>query len=306
LQTAGLGQAPSSPTTLGHFEHTPRESQAPQMALSPFWFVPPQPKAFPDMPAYPALQLVDRLAVLGQLVVPPRPATVPPLLPFALSGQRPQLSHPSISDPYSSFPSVPSLALSGFFRPSLRGHYPASSLLRRLLTSSPLSQGRSPQVRCRIVPPRAVRLYRIRLRMTFGLRCSQPARRPHPASLPFRVPTVESLLRASFSFTSRLRLAFRYGCRHQLRRAPFVSIDSAHAGHSVAGGLRLPSPRLSAVSFTPSRTPRLSLVLVAPRSPLTPRSLFLGFSFVLSAFRSPRLRASAVKSNVGPVSNLSR
>src|ERR1035438_9521221 len=36
--------------------------------------------------------------------------------------------------------------------------------------------------------------------MTFGLRCSQPARRPHPASLPFRVPTVESLLRASFGF----------------------------------------------------------------------------------------------------------
>jgi hypothetical protein len=70
--------------------------------------------------------------------------------------------------------------------------------------------------------------------MTFGLRCSQPAGRPHPASLPVRVPTVESLLRASFSFTSRLRLAFRYGCRHQLRRVPLISIDSAHAGHTGA------------------------------------------------------------------------
>jgi hypothetical protein len=51
-----------------------------------------------------------------------------------------------------SFPSVSSLAPSCFFRPSLRGHYPASPLLRRLLTSSPLSRRRSPQVRCRIRP----------------------------------------------------------------------------------------------------------------------------------------------------------
>ncbi len=71
--------------------------------------------------------------------------------------------------------------------------------------------------------------------MTFGLRCFQPARRPHPASLPVRVPTVESLLRASFSFTSRLRLAFRYGCRHRLRLAPFIQLDSAHAGHTGTG-----------------------------------------------------------------------
>ena len=49
-----------------------------------------------------------------------------------------------------SFPSVSSLALSCFFRPSLHGHYPASSLLRRLLTSSPLSRRSSPQVRYRI------------------------------------------------------------------------------------------------------------------------------------------------------------
>jgi len=45
--------------------------------------------------------------------------------------------------------------------------------------------------------------------MTFGLRCSEPARRPHPASLPVRVPTVEGLPPASFSFASQLRLAVR-------------------------------------------------------------------------------------------------
>src|SRR6266496_1834769 len=45
--------------------------------------------------------------------------------------------------------------------------------------------------------------------MTFGLRCSEPACRPHPASLPVRVPTVESLPPASFSFASRLHLAVR-------------------------------------------------------------------------------------------------
>ena len=87
--------------------------------------------------------------------------------------------------------------------------------------------------------PRAVRLPGAS-RMTFGLRCSQPARRPHPASLPVRVPTVESLLRASFSFTLRLRLALRYGCRHQLRRDPFISLDSAHAGHTGAGNSARP------------------------------------------------------------------
>ena len=51
-----------------------------------------------------------------------------------------------------SFPSVSPLALSGFFRPSLHGHCPASSLLWRLLTASPLSRKSSPQVRCRIFP----------------------------------------------------------------------------------------------------------------------------------------------------------
>src|SRR5450631_4337694 len=68
--------------------------------------------------------------------------------------------------------------------------------------------------------------------MTIGLCCCSPACRPHQASLPVRVPTVEGLLHASFSFTSRLRLAFRYGCRHRLRLAPFIQLDSAHAGHT--------------------------------------------------------------------------
>ena len=51
-----------------------------------------------------------------------------------------------------SFPSVPSLALSGSFRPSLHPRYRASLLLWRLLTAPPLSRGSSPQVRCRIFP----------------------------------------------------------------------------------------------------------------------------------------------------------
>jgi hypothetical protein len=72
-------------------------------------------------------------------------------------------------------------------------------------------------------------------RTTFGLGCSQPTRRPHPASLPVRVPTVEGSLRASFGFASRLRLALHYGCRHRLRLAPFIQQDSAHAGHTGAG-----------------------------------------------------------------------
>jgi hypothetical protein len=51
-----------------------------------------------------------------------------------------------------SFPSVPSLAPSGSFRPSLHPHYRTSPLLWRLLTAPPLSRGSSPQVRCRIFP----------------------------------------------------------------------------------------------------------------------------------------------------------
>ena len=121
-----------------------------------------------------------------------------------------------------------------FFGPSLQPRYRPSPLLRPLLTSPPLSARRSPQVRSRICPPVPPGSTRCVL-MTLGLRCSQPACRPHPASLPVRVPTVESLVRASFSFASRLRLALPYGCRHRLRLAPLIQLDSAHAGHTGAG-----------------------------------------------------------------------
>ena len=81
--------------------------------------------------------------------------------------------------------------------------------------------------------PRADRLYLMRLDDLWASLFA-PACRPHPASLPVRVPTVEGLLPASFSFTSRLRLAVRYGCHHRLRLAPFIQLDSAHAGHTGA------------------------------------------------------------------------
>src|SRR5260370_162872 len=54
------------------------------------------------------------------------------------------------------------------------------------------------------------------------------------ASLPVRVPRVESLLPASFGFASRLRLAVCYGYPHRSRLAPFIQQDSAHAGHTGA------------------------------------------------------------------------
>src|SRR2546429_7937387 len=72
--------------------------------------------------------------------------------------------------------------------------------------------------------------------MTFGLRCSGPAGRPRPASLPVRVPTVEGLPSASFGFTSRLGLAVR------LRLPSSAPIGSFHPtrfcpcwAHSAAG-----------------------------------------------------------------------
>lgn len=50
---------------------------------------------------------------------------------------------------------------------------------------------------------RAARLYLMRLSVTVGFRASQHANRPHPASLPVRIPAVAPLLRASFSLASR-------------------------------------------------------------------------------------------------------
>ncbi len=81
---------------------------------------------------------------------------------------------------------------------------------------------------CPLAPPGST----LCILMIFGLRCSGPARRLHPASLPVHVLTVDSLLRASFSFPSRFGLAFRYGCLHRPRLAPFIQLDSAHAGHT--------------------------------------------------------------------------
>ena len=40
---------------------------------------------------------------------------------------------------------------------------------------------------------------------------------------------------AAFGFASRLHLAVDYGYRHQFRQAPFILIESAHAGHTGAG-----------------------------------------------------------------------
>src|SRR5438067_7691994 len=82
--------------------------------------------------------------------------------------------------------------------------------------------------------------------MTFGLRCSGPACRPHPASLPVRVPTVESLPPASFSFASRLHLAVRLrlpssapvGSFHPTRFCPC----RAHPAAGLLPGVLGPSP----------------------------------------------------------------
>ena len=123
--------------------------------------------------------------------------------------------------------------MSCFFRPSLHGHYPASSLLRHLLTPPPLSRRRSPQVRCRIFP----------FAPTGSTRCVSDDFRAllFPASL----PPAPGLTAGSCSYGRRfatrflqwLHLAFRYGCRHRLRLAPFIQRDSAHAGHTGAGAL---------------------------------------------------------------------
>lgn len=78
-----------------------------------------------------------------------------------------------------------------------------------------------------------LRLLRMKLQPTV-LHASGYSRPNLLGLLPVRVPTVEGLLPGSFSFTSRLRLAVRYGCRHRLRLAPFIQQDSAHAGHTGA------------------------------------------------------------------------
>jgi len=167
---------------------------------------------------------VERFAKLPAWFLRSRLAAAAPLLPISPPGLATVVVAPEIRIYSLRRSSVPSLA--PFFGSSaLRSTAvtAASSLLRPLLTSPRLSPQRSPQVRCRIcslAPPGSTRC----VLMTFGLRCSQPACRPHLASLPVRIPTVEGLLPASFSFTSRLRLAVHYGCRHRLRLAPFIQL----------------------------------------------------------------------------------
>src|SRR5437868_3791748 len=71
--------------------------------------------------------------------------------------------------------------------------------------------------------------------MAFGLRCYSPARRPHPASLSVRVPTLAHLLTASFSLAlagSALQVGYRY--RHRFGRTRFIPIVHTHAGHTSA------------------------------------------------------------------------
>lgn len=73
--------------------------------------------------------------------------------------------------------------------------------------SADFSDAYAPEISPGKVPKpsaRAARLYWMRLSVTVGFRGSQHANRPHPASLPVRVPAVAPSLRASFSLASRL------------------------------------------------------------------------------------------------------
>ena len=121
------------------------------------------------------------------------------------------------------------------FGPSLHGHYPVSTLLRPLLTSPSLSAGRSPRVRTLTLQscPRALP---DTSRMEFGLRCSQPARRPYPASTRVRAPRVDRLPPASSStFLAVCTLQFGFGWLHRLRLLPLKQLVNAHAGHTGSG-----------------------------------------------------------------------
>src|SRR5579863_1480443 len=87
LQAAGPGQMPGSPVALGHLQQPSLYSQAAQLSLSPFRFMPAQPKARPDMSTDPALQPEDRSAVFGQSVVsPPAAHILPPSVPQLVTG----------------------------------------------------------------------------------------------------------------------------------------------------------------------------------------------------------------------------
>src|SRR5712664_2669175 len=152
-------------------------------------------------------------------------------------------SNPLVAPRFSSFSS----SVPWFFGPSLQPHYQPSLLLRPLLTSPQLSPRRSPQVRfriCSLAPTGSTWCVLV----TLGLRCCQPACRPHPASLPVRVPTVVSLLSASFGFASRLRLAVSLrlpssapiGSFHPTRFCPCWPTAGCGAGAPPHNGVRRP------------------------------------------------------------------
>ena len=105
---------------------------------------------------------------------------------------------------------------------------------------------RSPRVRCCIFPPGppGSTWY---VWMGFGFRCCSPAHRPHPASLPVRVPAVVGLPSASFSFTSRLRLAVRLG----LVPSPPLGSSSLRYSPCRAHERRLSCRRLGPAAFLP-------------------------------------------------------
>ncbi len=65
----------------------PRRPRLRSRRCSPFWAVPPQPKAFPDMPSDPSLQPEDGVAMFGQPVVsPPAPHILLPGVPQLVTG----------------------------------------------------------------------------------------------------------------------------------------------------------------------------------------------------------------------------
>ena len=128
-----------------------------------------------------------------------------------------------------------------FFGPSLPAALPAFFATTASAVFSPALAAEISLGKVQNLFPRAARLYLARPLMTLWVRCSQPACRPRPASLPFRVPTVESLLSASFSFTSRLRLAVLLRLPPSAPIGSFIQLDSAHAGHTGPGAFACPA-----------------------------------------------------------------
>ena len=100
--------------------------------------------------------------------------------------------------------------------------------------------------------PRAIRLYLMRLDdlLGFAVPGQLAARtRPHSQFVFLWSRVCYALLSAS---PRCLRLALRYGCRHRPRLAPFIQLDSAHAGHTRRG---TPSSRCPKRDEGPMRQP---------------------------------------------------